>query len=155
MESALGFYRDLLGLQVAVDHVHDPSLLASLLGVDDADVRSVILRCADGTELELAEFRHPRGRATADKRVEDAGITFVTLMFEDLDEIVETLRLHDCPIAGEIMVHPFPAPVRVAYCKGPDGVNLTLAQFVPANDTNQRLNVLTLSQGSPQNQRTE
>lgn len=130
MDEALGFYRDLLGLEMVVEHVHDPRLLEPMLGREDGDVRAVILRCTDGTELELAEFRRPRGRRAVEKLFQDAGITFVTLVVDDLDGMVARLKAHGHETTGPISVHPFPSPVRVAYLYGPDGTGLTLAEFL-------------------------
>ena len=131
MDVALEFYRDLLGLEVSIDHVHDPILLEPLLGVRNANVRAVVLKCPDGTEVELVDFRYPRGKATVDKRFEDSGITFVTLIVEDLDAVVALLKNGGFETTGPITEYPLPTRVRVVYCFGPDRTALTLAEYLP------------------------
>jgi catechol 2,3-dioxygenase-like lactoylglutathione lyase family enzyme len=134
MEDALAFYRDLLGLEVAIDHVHDPALLEPLLGITDADVRAVILECPDGSDVELVEFRHPRGNPKVTKRFEDAGVSFVTIVVDDIDAVVARLGDRGFAMTGPVVRHPFPSPVRVAYCLGPDGTAITLAEFLSESE---------------------
>ena len=129
INESLAFYRDLLGLKVTDDYHHDPAHLAQLLGVPDPDVRAVVLQCPDGSELELAEFRRPRGTSTAQKRFEDAGLTFVSIVVDDIDIIVERLLDGGYSTHGPIVDYPWPDPgMRVVYCFGPDRTPITLAQ---------------------------
>lgn len=132
MDAALAFYCGLLGFKAVRDHVHDPAALAPLLDHPAPDVRAAILRCPDGSELELAEFREPRGAGRAGKRFEDAGHTFVTLVVDDLDALLQRLgeagyRTHTAPTD---YVEPA-GTVRVVYLYGPDDTPLTLAQPKP------------------------
>jgi catechol 2,3-dioxygenase-like lactoylglutathione lyase family enzyme len=132
MDVALRFYRDLLGLEVVLDYVHDPKLLEPLVGVSDPDVRAAILKCPDGTEIELAEFRRPPGKPFVEKCFEDAGITFVTLVVDDIEALVSRLQGEGFQTNGPIVEYPSPTRVRVVYCFGPDGTPLTLVQFLKA-----------------------
>jgi catechol 2,3-dioxygenase-like lactoylglutathione lyase family enzyme len=130
LDAALVFYCDLLGLVVASDFVHDPELLAPLVGVENPDVRAAILRCPDGSELELAEFRSPRGRATCEKAFADAGITFVTLVVDDIEETVVRLEEAGYAMHGPIVDYPSEeGMIRVVYCYGPDRTGITLAEL--------------------------
>ena len=68
MEGALNFYRDVLGLRPTFDGLHEPAALSRLLGYAEPEVRAVIVQAPDGTEIELAEFRRPKGRPPTDRR---------------------------------------------------------------------------------------
>lgn len=132
MENALHFYRDLLGLVVRVDIMHDPGPLSRLSALPEPDVRAVILDCPDGSELELAEFRHPRGRDKLDREWPDVGINSVTLQVEHLDDLLDRLASEGFDTLGEVVSYAMEedGEMRVVYCRAPDDVILTLAEPV-------------------------
>jgi catechol 2,3-dioxygenase-like lactoylglutathione lyase family enzyme len=129
MDGALEFYHGLLGLEIKQDIQHDPRQLGPLLNFADPDVRAVILRCPDGSEIELAEFRRPRGDARVQKRFEDAGITFISLTVEDLDITVRQVQEAGYSVHGAVSTyHEVDHDIRLAYCYGPDGTGLTFVE---------------------------
>jgi catechol 2,3-dioxygenase-like lactoylglutathione lyase family enzyme len=132
MERALGFYRDLLGLRVAQDFVHDPALLGRLMPYERPRVRAVLLKAPDGTEVELAEFRSPRGRSDAGEWP-DAGIRSLTFRVEDLTGAVRSLGAAGVRFMSEPVAQPLDdgSVAEVVYCRGPDDVIVTLAQLPP------------------------
>jgi len=122
---------DLLGMRVEVDFVHDPDEYAKVVRYAEPDARAAILKCDDGTEIELLEFRSPRGEQTCVKAFEDAGITFVTIIVDDVRVVVERIRTAGYEIHGPIVEYSNQdGNVLVVYCFGPDRTGLTLAQFV-------------------------
>lgn len=130
MEEALRFYRDLLGMTIRVDIEHDPEPLTRMTGWDRPDVRAVILDLPDGTELELAEFRHPKGRSRVEHSWPDAAINSVTLRVSDLDALMTRIGEAGHTFLGEVVTYGMEegGTVRVVYCEGPDGVILTLVE---------------------------
>jgi catechol 2,3-dioxygenase-like lactoylglutathione lyase family enzyme len=132
METALRFYRDLLGLRVISDDVHDPALMRRLTGYDNADVRAIILECPDRTEVELAEFRRPRGQSKVSRQFEDAGLYSVTFTVRDLEHVIGQLTEAGYHFTSPSVVQHVlrdGAVVGVVYCIGPDGVLITLAEL--------------------------
>ncbi|MHB8589707.1 MAG: VOC family protein [Candidatus Dormibacteraceae bacterium] len=132
MEVALRFYRDLLGMNISSDAVNNPDLMFKLMGYQNADIRAVVLGCPDGTEVELAEFRRPRGQAKVTRRFEDAGLFSVTFTVTNLDGVID--RLHSAGIhftTREAARHVLEdgAVAKVVYCYGPDGVLITLLEL--------------------------
>jgi catechol 2,3-dioxygenase-like lactoylglutathione lyase family enzyme len=126
---ALVFYRDLLGLVVEDEMIHDPGLLARLGGPPGANAQAVILRAPDGSELEIASFAAPVGRPRTDAGWPDAGIRSITFVIDDIATMLRRMATAGYERVGEIV--PFEvdgAPVLVAYIHGPDGVILTLLQ---------------------------
>jgi catechol 2,3-dioxygenase-like lactoylglutathione lyase family enzyme len=132
MEEALVFFRDLLGFEVADRGAHDPKQLGPLLGLDDPDVPVAIVTCADGTEIELLEFRRPRGELVLDSRPQDVGVRVVTVIVDEVDAVVERLAEHGYPPKGAIV--PFVGPdrdLRAVHVPGPGGIPLTLGEWIP------------------------
>lgn len=138
MEHALGFYRDLLGLQVIDDYVHDPRLIAELTGYLNPDVRAVVLRTEGGSELELAEFRNPRGVNRVDRGFADSGLYSVTFEVSSIESLVHDLRKAGIRFSTpdiSTATRAGRSPVKVTYCYDFDGVLITLVQ--PIDSPNQ------------------
>jgi catechol 2,3-dioxygenase-like lactoylglutathione lyase family enzyme len=132
MEEALVFFRDLLGFEVADRGAHDPKQIGPLLDLADPDVPVAIVRCPDGTEIELLEFRRPRGESVVTSRFEDVGISVVTVIVDDVDALTERLATRGYPPKGAIV--PFTSPerdLRAVHILGPGGIPLTLGEWVP------------------------
>ena len=131
MQNALGFYRDLLGLRITFDQIHDPEMAQQLTGYVRPDVRAVVLEAPDGTEIELAEFRRPRGRTRASYEWADAGINSVTFRVADLAGLVANLSEAGIRFMSEIVTQELDdgAKVKVVYCYGPDDVVITLGEM--------------------------
>jgi catechol 2,3-dioxygenase-like lactoylglutathione lyase family enzyme len=131
LDAALSFYRDLLGLRVTYAWEHDPATLARLTGYRDAAGRAATLAAPDGTEIELAEFRRPRGRPSVEKRWEDAGLSFVALTCSDLDDLVARLVSAGVPFVSEVVEQLLDdgAIVKVVYCFAPEGTTITLVEL--------------------------
>jgi catechol 2,3-dioxygenase-like lactoylglutathione lyase family enzyme len=132
MEEALRFYRDLLGMRITSDAVNNPDLMFKLMGYENADIRAVVLGCSDGTEVELAEFRHPRGQTKVTRRFEDAGLFSVTFTVSNLDGVMDRLDsagIHFTTHKAVRHVLEDGTVAKVAYCYGPDGVLITLLEL--------------------------
>ena len=132
LTEALAFFRDLLGFEVADQGRHVPEQLGPLLGMADPDVPVAIITCPDGTEIELLEFRRPRGEPEVTSRFEDVGISVVTVIVDEVDAMTERLAQHGYPAKGTIV--PFVGPdhdLRAVHVLGPGGIPLTLGQWVP------------------------
>jgi catechol 2,3-dioxygenase-like lactoylglutathione lyase family enzyme len=131
MEEALAFFRDLLGFEVADQGAHDPKQLGPLLALDDPDVPVAIVTCPDGTEIELLEFRRPRGELSQESRPQDVGVRVVTIIVDEVDAMTARLAQAGYPPLGEIV--PFAGPdrdLRAVHVPGPGGIPLTLGQWV-------------------------
>ena len=132
MDEALVFFRDLLGFEVAERGFHDPRQLGPLLDMDDPDAPVAIVKCPDGTEIELIEFRRPRGQPAVTRPFEDVGISVVTVIVDEVDAVAERLAEHGYPAKGAIV--PFVGPerdLRAVHVLGPGGIPLTLGEWVP------------------------
>jgi hypothetical protein len=84
------------------------------------------------TEIELLEFRRPRGELALDSRPQDVGVRVVTVIVDDVDAAAERLAEHGYPAKGAIV--PFIGPdrdLRAVHVPGPGGIPLTLGQWIP------------------------
>lgn len=131
MEKALHFYRDLLGLRVTFDEVHEPAVIEQLTGYENPDVRAVVVEAEDGTEVELVKFRRPLGRTQVERDWCDAGLSMLTFRVADLDISIRELREAGIEFTSEPVVQVLPdhSTVRAVYCYGPDGVTICLGEL--------------------------
>jgi catechol 2,3-dioxygenase-like lactoylglutathione lyase family enzyme len=131
LERSLGFYRDLLGLEVVADEELHGESLDRVVGLDQARLRVVELALGDGRLLELIEYRQPRGEPKAASATPaDVGADHMALLVDDVDATYTALagagvRFTTAPveIAGGIF-----AGSRTTYCFDPDGLPVELWQ---------------------------
>ena len=137
MGEALRFYRDLLGLEVAFDDFHDPEAISQLFGYLDPRVRSVVVRCPDGSEIELVEFQRPRGRRSVDRDAADAGILSVNLRVSGIEDMMARIRAGGYDLASDLVHQMLPdgGVIKVAVCRAPDGASIILVELPTGRDS--------------------
>ncbi len=133
MDRSLGFYRDLLGLRVLADTRLTRASVATLLGVDDLDLRVVDLDTDDGRIVELLEYTTPRG-SRVDYTSRDPGSGHLAFVVDDIDRIRAGIGA-----AGGSIISREPvtaadtdgifAHARLLYVRDPDGMILELVQL--------------------------
>ena len=129
LEASLGFYRDLLGLEVRARGA-DRGGEFDITGITDASVRWADLRLAHGQVLELIEYVDPRGRPIRPSP-NDPGATHISLRVADVDAVYERLREAGAVVVGEPITITTPGGwegARVFYSSDPDGVSVELIQ---------------------------
>lgn len=133
LDRSLGFYRDLLGMQVLFEQEKKGGYLAEIVGYQGAHVRMAHLAFpGGGHRVELFQFLEPEPRGGPGEP-RDVGITHVCLALEDLGALHGRLR--------EAGVEFYSDPVRVdtganaggsgVYLRDPDGITLELFQPPP------------------------
>jgi len=133
MTQALTFYRDVLGLRVTFDDYHDPKAISRLFEVADPVVRSVVLECPDRTELELIEYERPRGAATDDRRMWDAGLVALALRVEDLTSLMGRVADNGYAMPTGLVEQMLPdgSILKVVVVTGPSGATVILVEPPP------------------------
>jgi catechol 2,3-dioxygenase-like lactoylglutathione lyase family enzyme len=131
MAEALRFYRDLLGMHVTFDAQHDPASLESLLQMPSPKVRSVVVACPDGTEIELAMFLDPTSARRLRRRFDEPGINLISFRVHAIDQLVERITAAGYRFTSAVVSQPLPdgAIAKVAVCRGPDQVAITLTEL--------------------------
>jgi len=119
MERSLGFYVDLLGLDLVFDSDISPNpLLDAVVGMDDAAGR-VCWPMAGDTMLELWQWDHPQGRPLPDDyRPADLGVTHFAFVVDDVEATFGRITGAGYPANTE------PTDLRMhltTYVRGPDG----------------------------------
>lgn len=86
LDTALEFYRDALGLEVANELSLDGEPFRSFVGVEDATADIVFLD-ADSCAIELLEYSQPPGdEANAGVTSNDTGASHICLAVDDVDD---------------------------------------------------------------------
>ena len=130
LDRSLGFYRDLLGMEVVMAQEKQGGYLAAIVGYEGARVRMAHLAFpGDAHRIELFQYLEPPGRGDPGEPL-DVGITHVCLLVEDLRAMHERL--------SEAGIDFYSAPVEVdtganagglcLYLRDPDGITLELFQ---------------------------
>jgi len=130
MDRAVGFWRDLLGLDLLGQGVVEYDHLDQIVGLKDTRIEWAELALPGGGLVELFRYLSPAGTPLGG-RVNDPGKTHLCLEVEDLDGLLA--RLHAAG-AGSA----FPAPVeipkgnwrgfRCVYVFAPDDVVVELVE---------------------------
>jgi catechol 2,3-dioxygenase-like lactoylglutathione lyase family enzyme len=126
IERALGFYRDLLGMQIVGQSNFSDEQYSRILGLKGAVGRVVLLGLAD-MQIELFEFAQPVPTPGNPRRpVCDHGITHICIEVGDIESEYQRLK-----VAGvEFHCPPleFFGTVKATYGRDPDGNVLELTQ---------------------------
>jgi catechol 2,3-dioxygenase-like lactoylglutathione lyase family enzyme len=131
MDRSLGFYRDLLGMDVLLDTVMEGEMLDREVGLDGARVRVVELGIEGEPMLELLGYTSPVPRDWEDGlRPCDAGAHHIALTVDDIEASHKALSE-----AGIEFTYPpqevdagYFAGHRTAYCYDPDHLIVELWQ---------------------------
>jgi diaminopimelate decarboxylase len=129
LDRSLGFYCDLLGLELRARGDASGAEF-EVSGVPDPRVRWADLLLPGGHVLELIEYVSPRGRPTRPVP-NDPGATHIALRVSDGELAYQRLRDAGIQMRGEPKLVDTPgawAGARVFYCTDPDGVTIELIQ---------------------------
>ena len=130
LERSLGFYRDLLGLELVFQWNPQAPYLGELVGYPQVDLHAAILRIpGSDTFLELLEYRNVEG-VPVDMRNGNVGNGHIAFTVDELDPLWERLAA-----AGVKSISPPVTPTigpnkggRAVYCIDPDGFRVELIQ---------------------------
>jgi lactoylglutathione lyase len=130
VQSALGFYRDLLGLRVTDEGESDGPELGAITGLTGIRMRYAELDLGAGQLLEILEFVTPAGTPLA-QRPCDPGASHLALRVDDLDALCERLLAAGVGVPGRPTTITAPGAWRGARCvyvEDPDGRTVELVQ---------------------------
>jgi catechol 2,3-dioxygenase-like lactoylglutathione lyase family enzyme len=136
IDKALGFYRDLLGLQVLGDLTIAGEDIERITQVKGAKLRAVYLRSREdmkGPPLELLHFEEPQGETGRPyAHLTNPGITEVAFWVKDMDMMYKELRAHGVEFYSSPQLFELEGygKVKVVYFRDPDGTTLELLQNV-------------------------
>ncbi len=130
MDRSVGFYRDLLGMEVWADFIEEGPFIQAVTDLPGAKVRMVKLKAADGVSIELLQYlSHPQSPPPSWQAC-DVGCNHLALRVSDIDSLYEELKANGVPF------HTPPPTVspdgygKVTYCRDPEGVIVELVQIL-------------------------
>jgi len=123
-EESLRFYRDLLGLPLALD-IQIPAEVAVGAGLAPRPFRQVRLKAGE-TLIKLMEIQNPPPRRPADFA---AGVRWLTLFVDDAWQTYEELKAKGVKFVAEPVTAPDAAGVMCAL--DPDGLLVEFVQLRP------------------------
>jgi len=117
-ERSLGFYRDLMGMELVGEGPFAGELYDNILGLKNATGRAAMLRLGNA-QLELFEFTNPIPKESDPSRpVCDHGITHICFDVTNIEEEYERLK------AAGVLFHCPPQDAgfaKATYGRDPDG----------------------------------
>ncbi len=133
MGRSLKFYRDLLGMTVAIDTVMSGEMLDSEVALKGARLRVVELTPGDGPPyVELLQYYNPPGKPfPKDARCCDVGMPHIALIVPNIREAYDRMRKEGIRFTGPpqyVDAGEFKGCLTV-YCYDPDGLVVELWQM--------------------------
>jgi catechol 2,3-dioxygenase-like lactoylglutathione lyase family enzyme len=132
LERSLGFYRDLLGMEVVARQEKRGGYLAEIVGHPDAHVRMAHLRAPGSAHiLELFEYVSPAGARGRRREPCDTGTAHLCFAVHDLRSLYDDLRAAgvDSFVTGPVEVDTgVNAGGLALYLRDPDGMPVELFQ---------------------------
>jgi len=133
MEQSLRFYRDLLGMTVAIDTKMSGEMLDKEVALKGAHLRLAELNPGSGTPyLELLQYYSPPGKPfPRDARCCDVGMPHVALIVADIQGAYNRLTQQGVKFTAPPQFVDAGAfrGCRTAYCYDPDGIVVELWQL--------------------------
>lgn len=133
LERSLGFYRDLLGLELYATRVAAEPYMEELVGYPGVELHVAFLRLP-GTEhvLELLEYRNVP-RTAVDTGTANPGTAHICLAVEDLTGLHRALADSGIEFVSDPVIVTAGANEgrMVVYAKDPDGIRVELLQLQP------------------------
>ena len=127
LDRSIGFYRDLMGLELRLCRPFGNNDIDTITGLKDAKGRVALLKIGD-TELEIFEFSNPAAKTSDPGRpVCDHGITHICFEVTDIQSEYERLS------AAGVHFHCQPqnaGSVKATYGRDPDGNVFELLEIV-------------------------
>ncbi|AVW91993.1 VOC family protein [Celeribacter baekdonensis] len=129
MDRALGFYRDLLGLETVSEMGWEAGsemsdFASGITGIKGSTARAMTLK-AGNAFLEIFEYSKPEPKRDDTPTLADKGIAHICFDVADVQGAYDTLSAAGVPFVGT----PLDAgPTRVVFCQDPDGNFVELQQ---------------------------
>ena len=136
LDRALGFYRDVLGLEVRVTMVRDTPDIGDVVGYPGARIRIVFVGVpGDPAAVELLEYLEPRG-TPRDPETRNPAAGHICFDVEDIHALYERLVAAGAHVRSDGPVELKQGVNKGAfalYCRDPDGYTVELRQPPPAS----------------------
>lgn len=127
MAKSLCFWRDVMGLKVAVDFREKGPFIDTVQALSGVDLRMVKLAAPDGSMIELLKDDAHTTPAPEPNRLCDVGIRHVAFTVDDIEIAWRKLRAAGCDVLSEPVTAP-DGKARLFFARDPEGNLLELVQ---------------------------
>lgn len=129
LESALHFYRDLLGFKITKQKEETGDYISAVCGIKNIKVTTVKLAADDGSLIELLHFNQPLSGKTKPRNLNCLGFSHISCTVEDINS--EFQRLSKAGV--KFNSRPQKSPdgfALVAFCRDPEGNFMELVEVL-------------------------
>ena len=129
MEKSLHFWRDVMGLKVAIDFWEKGEFIDTVQHLSGVNLHMIKLTAPDGSMIELLKDEaHPTPPPERNDLC-DRGIRHIAFTVADVEESWRTLSDHDCEVLSRPVVSP-DGTARLFFARDPEGSLLEIVQML-------------------------
>jgi hypothetical protein len=121
------FWINTLGFKLRIEAKEESPYIDELLAIKDPMLTTVKLIDSKGFIIELLKFENYQVENSWSGDLKTTGLTHIALTVDNLDELVDNLKMQNYQPLSEIKISPN-KKVKVAFVKGPEAIMLELVQ---------------------------
>jgi len=127
LEKIKDFWISTLGFKLHIEAKEESPYIDELLAIKDPMLTTVKLIDSKGFIIELLKFENYQVENSWSGDLKTTGLTHIALTVDNLDELVDNLKMQNYQPLSEIKISPN-KKVKVAFVKGPEAIMLELVQ---------------------------
>jgi catechol-2,3-dioxygenase len=127
LDKTRDFWINTLGFKLHIEAVEESPYIDELLAIRDPALTTVKLIDSNGFIIELLKFENYQVENSWSGDLKTTGLTHIALTVDNLDELVDNLKMQNYQPLSEIKISPN-KKVKVAFVKGPEAIMLELVQ---------------------------
>jgi catechol 2,3-dioxygenase-like lactoylglutathione lyase family enzyme len=127
LDKTRDFWINTLGFKLHIEAKEESPYIDELLAIKDPMLTTVKLIDSKGFIIELLKFENYQVEDSWSGDLKTTGLTHIALTVDNLDELVDNLKMQNYQPLSEIKISPN-KKVKVAFVKGPEAIMLELVQ---------------------------
>jgi catechol-2,3-dioxygenase len=127
LDKTRDFWINTLGFKLHIEAKEESPYIDELLAIKDPMLTTVKLIDSKGFIIELLKFENYQVENSWSGDLKTTGLTHIALTVDNLDELVDNLKMQNYQPLSEIKISPN-KKVKVAFVKGPEAIMLELVQ---------------------------
>lgn len=129
MERCLHFWKDIMGLEVAIDFWETGEFIDTVQHLSDVNLHMIKLRAPDGSMIELLKDEaHPTPPAERNQLC-DRGIRHIAFSVADVEAAWQRLRAFGCEVLSQPVTSP-DGKARLFFARDPEGNLMEVVQML-------------------------
>jgi catechol 2,3-dioxygenase-like lactoylglutathione lyase family enzyme len=127
LDKTRDFWINTLGFKLHIEAKEESPYIDELLAIKDPMLTTVKLIDSKGFIIELLKFENYQVENSWSGDLKTTGLTHIALTVDNLDELVDNLKMQNYQPLSEIKISPN-KKVKVAFVRGPEAIMLELVQ---------------------------